>query len=111
MANKRKGLNDIIAALGDTYVTRNVGFFLFLAILGVLYIANSHQAMKRVREINHMTEVVKKKRWYYIQSLSDAMQLSKLSRVKEGVKDMGLNEILEPPQIIVKTTTEDKNGG
>ncbi len=102
MSKRKRGINDIIASISDTYVTNNIAFFSFLALLGIIYITNSHMSMKRVREINHMTEVLKQKRWYYIQGLSDAMQISKLSRVRSDVKDMGLRELLGPPQIIVK---------
>ncbi len=102
MAKRRQGWNELIARFGDTYVTNNIVFILFLALLGILYISNSNLAMKRVRKINHMTEVLKQKRWYYIQGLSDAMQRSKLSRVKKDVAEIGLRELLEPPQIIVK---------
>lgn len=102
MAQRRQGLNDLIARFGDQYVTNNIIFILFLALLGALYISNSNLAMNRVRKMNHMTEVLKQKRWYYVQGLSDAMQRTKLSRVKKDVADLGLQELLEPPQIIVK---------
>ncbi len=92
----------MIAKFGDEYVTENILFIIFLALLGALYISNNNLAMKRVRQMNHMTEVLKKKRWYYIQGLSDAMQRSKLSRVKKDVAELGLRELVEPPQIIVK---------
>ncbi len=102
MAKRRKGINEIIANQGGAYVTQNITFFIFLAVLGLIYISNSHLAMKRVRKINRMTEVIKQKRWYYIQGLSDVMQKKKLSRVKKDVEYMGLKELITPPQIIVK---------
>ncbi len=102
MAKRRKGINEVLANQGGAYVTKNIPFFIFLALLGLVYISNSHLAMKRVRKINKMTEVVKQKRWYYIQGLSEAMQKKKLSSIKKDVKSIGLEEILSPPQIIVK---------
>ncbi len=92
----------MLANVGGAYVTQNIKFFVFVAVLGLLYISNSHYAMNRVRDINRMTEVLKQKRWFYIQSLSDAMQKKKLSNIKKEVKSLGFEELLSPPQIIVK---------
>ncbi len=104
---KNKGINDWVSGLGDTYVTRNLLFFLFLALLGLFYISNSHMQMKRLKELNKMTSLLKEKRWYYVQSLSHNMQKTKLYKVKKDVAYMGLNELLEPPQII-KTNSKAK---
>ncbi len=92
----------MLAHAGGAYVTQNIKFFVFIAALGLIYISNSHYAMNRVRDINRMTEVLKQKRWFYIQSLSEAMQKKKLSNVKKEVKYLGFEELLSPPQVIVR---------
>ncbi len=106
-SNNTRGFNEWVSKLGDTYVTRNLLFFLFLSLLGLFYISNSNRQMKRLKELNRMTKVLKEKRWYYVQSLSENMQKTKLYRVKTDVAPMGLKEILEPPQII-KTNSNSK---
>ncbi len=101
MPKKRRGINEVLANAGGAYVTNNIRFFVFLALLGLIYISNSHYAMNRVRDINRKTELLKQKRWYYVQGLSEVMQKKKLSNIKREVKDQGLVELVTPPQIIV----------
>lgn len=85
-------------------ITRNLPFLLFLAVLALVYIANSHLAEKKVRRINKLSKEIKELKWEYLSVKSELMFRSKLSEVSKAVEPLGLQELNAPPQRIeVKT--------
>src|SRR5688572_3426882 len=74
---------------------------LFVMILGLLYIGNTHYAEKTVRKINNVQSEVEDLRADYTTLKSDLMFASKQSEVAKKVKVFGLEESLEPPHKIV----------
>lgn len=86
------------------WIVQNVSYFLFLAVLALLYIANNHYAEKNIRAINKTSKEVKELRWKYIDVKSDLMFRSKLSEVSSAVAPMGLKELNAPPK---KITVEE----
>ncbi|WP_346319098.1 FtsL-like putative cell division protein [Chitinophaga sp. YIM B06452] len=89
-------------------ITRNLPFLLFLAVIALVYIANSHLAEKKVRRINKLSREIKELKWEYLSVKSELMFRSKLSEVSKAVEQLGLKELSTPPQRIeVKTKTEE----
>jgi hypothetical protein len=85
-------------------ITQNLPFLLFLAVLALVYIANSHLAEKKVRRINKLSKEIKELKWEYLSVKSELMFRSKLSEVSKTVEPLGLKELNAPPQRIeVKT--------
>ncbi|MBL7851305.1 MAG: hypothetical protein JNN04_10420 [Cyclobacteriaceae bacterium] len=74
---------------------------LFVMLLGLLYISNTHYAEKTVRRIDQVQSEVEDLRADYTTLKSDLMFASKQSEVARKVKAMGLKESLQPPTKIV----------
>ena len=74
---------------------------LFVMILGLFYIGNTHYAEKTVRRINHVQAEVEDLRADYTTLKSDLMLASKQSEVAKKVKALGLKESLTPPIKVV----------
>jgi hypothetical protein len=88
-------------------ITQNLPFILFLAVIALVYIANSHLAEKKVRKINKLSREIKELKWEYLSVKSELMFRSKLSEVSKAVEPLGLKELSTPPQRIeVKTANE-----
>ncbi|HEY9045003.1 MAG TPA: FtsL-like putative cell division protein [Ohtaekwangia sp.] len=74
---------------------------IFVLVLAILYISNTHYAEKTVRDINAIQAEVEDMRADYTTLKSDLMFASKQSEVARKVKDFGLKESLTPPYKIV----------
>lgn len=70
---------------------------LFVMVLGLLYISNTHYAEKTVRKISAIQAEVEDMRADYTTLKSDLMFASKQSEVARKVKIFGLKESLKPP--------------
>jgi hypothetical protein len=74
---------------------------LFVMVLGLLYIGNTHHAERTVRQINNIQAEVEDLRADYTTLKADLMFSSKQSEVARKVKPFGLEESLTPPYKIV----------
>lgn len=70
---------------------------LYIMLLSLLYIGNTHYAEKTVRRINQIQAEVEDLRADYTTLKSDLMFASKQSELARKVKDLGLKESLTPP--------------
>jgi hypothetical protein len=70
---------------------------LFVLVLSLIYISNTHYAEKTVRRINTIRADVEDLRADYTTRKSDLMFASKQSEVARKVKAFGLKESLKPP--------------
>jgi hypothetical protein len=70
---------------------------LFVMLLGILYISNTHYGEKTVRKINTIRAEVEDVRADYTTLKADLMFASKQSEVARKVKELGLKESLMPP--------------
>lgn len=75
----------------------NLPLVLFIALLGVLHVANNHTAENKIRRINKLEKDIKELRWTYMTSKSELMFKSKQSEVAKMVEKMGLKELTKPP--------------
>lgn len=74
---------------------------LFVLLLSLLYISNTHYAEKTVRRIDHVQSEVEDLRADYTTLKSDLMFASKQSEVARRVKSIGLKESSNPPTKVV----------
>lgn len=81
--------------------TRALPFVLFVALLGMVYIANRHLAEKNIRDIDKLSKQVKELSWEYKVSKADLAYKSTLSEVAKRADTLGVKESLEPAQKIV----------
>lgn len=89
-------------ALGDVISTRmlmaNLPYIGFIAGLMIIYIANSHYAVKTIKEINVMQEQMKKLSWESNARKSELMYNTMQSQISNRVGHTGLNELTEKPK-------------
>lgn len=87
-------------------LVRQLPFFLFLAILAVLYIYNGHYADKTIRNINRTAREVKELQYEYKTVKSEVMFRSKQSELVKAVEPLGLKELTTAP-VILKDSIEN----
>jgi hypothetical protein len=76
---------------------------LFVVLLSLIYISNTHYAEKTTRQIDRAQSEVEDLRADYTTLKSDVMFASKQSEVARRVKPLGLRESLTPPfKVVVK---------
>lgn len=81
-------------------VVRQVPFFLFLALLAVIYIYNGHYADNTIRQINRTAKEVKELQWEYKTVKSEVMFRSKQSELAKAVEPLGLKELVQAPVVL-----------
>jgi hypothetical protein len=88
-------------------IVKQVPFFLFLALLAVIYIYNGHYADKMIRNINQTAKDVKELKYEYKTVKSEVMFRSKQSELVKAVEPLGLKELTTSP--IVLPDAAEKN--
>lgn len=86
--------------------TEMLPFIIFLAFLGMIYIANRHMAEKNIRNIDKLGKEVKELSWDYKTLKADLMRKSTQTEVAKLVDTLGLIEPVEPPVKIVVEVNE-----
>src|SRR5215216_4381388 len=87
--------------LNYQWIVKNIPFFLFLAVLAVIYIYNGHYADKTVRNINKVSRELKELQYEYKTLKSEVMFRSKQSELAKAVEPLGLKELMKPPVVLV----------
>ena|ERR1700679_971541 len=95
----QQGTRWVIKSMG-----RNIGFFLFLAALAVVYIYNGHYADNISRDITRTDREVKELQYEYKTLKSEVMFRSKQSELAKAVEPFGLKELMHPPYVLVDST-------
>jgi len=78
---------------------------LYVALLGMIYIANRHLAERNIRDIDKLTKEVRELNWEYKITQADLAYKSTLSEVAKRADTLGIKESLQPAQKI--TIKED----
>lgn len=81
--------------------TQMMPFVIFLAMLGMVYIASKHFAEKTIREIDKTSKEVKELGYDYKTLKADLMLKSTQTEVAKQVDTLGLKELVQPPKKIV----------
>ena len=71
-------------------VVQQIPFFLFLALLAVIYIYNGHNADKLARDITRTTRELKELQYEYKTVKGDVLFRSKQSTLVKSVEPLGL---------------------
>jgi hypothetical protein len=87
---------------------KNLPFFLFLAALAIVYIANGHYADNTVRNINKVNRDLKELQFEYKTLKSEVMFRSKQSELAKAVEPLGLKELTVPPAVLVDSPDNEK---
>ncbi len=86
------------------WIVKNIPFFLFIALLTVLYIANGHYADKNIRKINATSKHLKEMEYDFKTVKRDVTFRSKGSELVKAVEPLGLKELTAPPMKIGDST-------
>ena len=87
--------------------TRALPFLLFIALLGMFYIANRNFAEKNIRDIDKISRQVNELSWQYKSAKARLAFKSTLTEVIKKVDTLGLKQPVTPPQVL--TAEEDKD--
>ncbi|MGE5106567.1 MAG: FtsL-like putative cell division protein [Sphingobacteriales bacterium] len=79
------------------WIVKNMSFFLYMAMLAIIYISNGHFADKMIRNINKTGKELKELEYEYKTVKGEIMFRSKQSELIKTVAPMGLKESKEPP--------------
>lgn len=91
------------------WVVKNIPFFLFLAMLTVLYIANGHVADKTIRDINTTSNQLKELQYEYKTVKSEMMYKTREAAMVGAAAPLGLKISPEPPMhIVVDNKTKEQ---
>jgi Bacteriodetes cell division protein (FtsL-like) len=81
-------------------IVKQIPFFLFLALLAIIYIYNGHYADNTIRNINRTSKEVKELQHEYKTVQSEMMFRSKQSELAKAVEPLGLKELTESPTVL-----------
>jgi hypothetical protein len=81
-------------------IVKQVPFFLFLALLAVVYIFNGHYADKLNRRTQATATEVRELRYEYVAVKSRVMYQHKPSVLIRAVEPLGLRELTESPVVL-----------
>jgi len=90
-------------------IVKQVPFFLFLAVLAVVYIYNGHFADKTIRKINRTAKEVKELKYEYIAVKSRMMYQSKQSVLVKAAEPLGLKELTQSPVVLKNSVPVSRN--
>ena len=93
-------------AVSKEAATAMLPFLIFISMLTMLYIGNSHMAVKNIRDIDKLNKEVKELSWEYKSLKADLMFKSKLTEVAKKVDTLGIKELIEPPKKIIISSNE-----
>jgi len=94
-----------------SWILKNLVFFLFVAFLAVLYIANGHEADKTIRDLNIMAKEIRDLKYEYKTLKSEEIFKSREGQVVEAASALGLRLSVQPPvhiTMIVDSATNEK---
>jgi hypothetical protein len=79
---------------------KNIPFIGFLALLGIVYIWNSHSAEKKLRKIEMLKKDVKESKWKYMQVKKDIMFEGTESRLAKKVSEQEIKKNEDSPIVL-----------
>ena len=90
-------------------IIKQIPFFLFLALLAVVYIYNGHYADKTIRSINKSARELKELQYEYKTVKGDVLFRSKQSELVRAVEPLGLKELIVAPPVLIDSNNVNNN--
>lgn len=87
---------------------KNVSLIVFLALLGVVYIANVHVAERKQLKIEEMKKEVQKMKWQYMGIEKDLLLYSSPSVMERKMEGEGLKYSSESPKNLTLKEQDEK---
>ncbi len=92
--------------LHSGWIVKNVPYFLFLAMLAILYIFNGHFSDNTIKDINKTSKEIKELQYEYKTLKSEVMLQSKQSELIRAVEPLGLKPLSAPPFILTDSVSK-----
>jgi cell division protein FtsL len=108
--NIGKNKNLFIRWMGYDWIVKNLIFFLFLALLAVIYIANGHKADNTIRDISNTAKEVKELQYEYKSLKSEEMFKSREAQIVQAATPLGLKISNDQPMRLTVGNKPDNNG-
>jgi len=89
-------------------VDRYLRLVIFLAIIGLAYIANAHYAERQVQKREALKKEVKQLKDRYYMKEADLHAGIRYSELIEMTDSLGLKKLKEPPYRLIPTSNEEK---
>ena len=107
-SSKKYSIRAFGEMLSYGWILNNLGFFLFLSVLAVFYIANGHMADNRIRKINETARQLKDLQYEYKTIKSEMMFRSRESELVKAAEPLGLKLDSVPP-VRIKAVASSSN--
>jgi Bacteriodetes cell division protein (FtsL-like) len=113
MMNEKEPRTEAVAGgwkrwLNYQSIVKQIPFFLFLALLAIIYIYNGHYADNTIRDINKTAKEVKELQHEYKTVKSEVMFRSKQSELVKAVQPLGLKELVVAPVVLKDTVMSNE---
>lgn len=92
----------------NKWLVKNIPFYLFAAVLAIIYIANGHYADKTIRKINATAKHLKEMEYEFKTVKRDVIFRSKESELAKAVAPLGLKELVVPPVRLIDSLDVNK---
>lgn len=94
-----RSIHDLLGGdyLSKEYVVKNLFFLVYLALLGMIYIANTYYAEKTFKDIERTKTELKELRFMYITAKGQLMFTGRYSEILKRSVPLGLQETTIPP--------------
>jgi predicted membrane protein len=93
--------------LYNRWIVKNIPFYVFAALLAIIYIANGHYADKTIRKINTTAKHLKEMEYEFKTIKRDVIFRSKESELAKAVAPLGLKELLVPPVRLIDSSEKN----
>jgi hypothetical protein len=100
MEQKRENKMRLGKWLNYQSIVKQMPFFLFLALLAVVYIYNGHHADKLSRDIAKTSKELKELQYEYKTVKGEVLFRSKQSELVKAVEPLGLKELHQSPAVL-----------
>lgn len=91
---------DRVSYLRPEWFIQNLTYLLFILLLAIIYIWNSHKGVHMVRDLYQTEGELEEIHWYYNATKDTLTRRSRQSAVADMVKDQNMYELSNPPYII-----------
>lgn len=90
-------------------IVKNIPFYAFIALLGVVYISYNTTAVERQREIEKQQTILKELRWHHMDAQTRLMSVGVEAEVIRRAAGLGLKPLMLPAYTIPKTDGTKKD--
>jgi len=89
-----------------TFLSNNIGYMFFLALLAGVYIGNAHLVERKIRLLKEESAALQKMKWEFFTLQSNVLSDGMVSNVHDSVEKIGLEPLSEKPEKLIVVLDE-----